>query len=364
MKKVKIVFVIHSLQAGGMERVVSILSNHIVENKDIEVHIILYGIYRDIFYPLSDKIQIHKPQFKFNNRNRFFSTLRTILFLREKIKFINPISVLSFGEYWDNLVLISTYGVNIPIYIADRSTPLKDLGKVQNILRNYLYPKASGLIVQTEKAKQIYQKIFKNLNISVIANPIRDIKNKKKIKRENIVIMVGRLINTKHQDRLIKIFSKIDNLDWKLILVGDDAKKQNNKEKLTQLINDLKLKNRVVLAGEQKDIESYYLKSKIFAFTSSSEGFPNVIGEAMSSGLPVVAYDCLSGPSDLIKNNNDGFLIPLFNDKIFKRKLELLMNDESLMMEIGNNAKKSIKKFNLDEISELFLSTILGKNRY
>lgn len=341
-----------------MERVVSELSNHFVGKRDIEVHIILYGIKREIFYTVNDKIPIHIPGFIFDNNKRFTSTLKTIFFLRKKINNLQPDAVLSFGEYWNNLVLLATYGLKTPIYIADRSTPLKDLGKIQNILRKLLYSTATGLVLQTEKAKQIYQKQFKNLNIAVIGNPIREIENKNNLNRENIILMVGRLIDTKHQDRLIKIFFKIDNSNWKLVLVGDNAKKQKNKKKLVKLIKDLKIENSVVLAGNQKDIESYYLRSKIFAFTSSSEGFPNVIGEAMSAGLPVVAYDCMAGPSEILTNNEDGFLIPLFDDKMFKDKLELIMNSEELRELMGQKAKINIKRFDSRKISEKLLSFI------
>lgn len=343
-----------------MERVVSELANHFEKKNELDIHIILYGIKRDVFYRINDNIKIHKPDFYFDDTKRLISTIKTILFLRKKIKSLQPITVLSFGEYWNNLVLLSTIGLKIPIYIADRSTPLKDLGRVQNTLRKYLYPTAKGLILQTEKAKQIYQNKFKNLNIAVIGNPIRKIENKDSVKRENIILMVGRLINTKHHDRLIKIFAKINKPDWKLVLVGGDAKKQKNKIKLEELITKLKINKSVVLAGNQKDVEKFHLKSKIFAFTSSSEGFPNVIGEAMSAGLPVVTYDCMAGPSDMITDNEDGFLIPLFNDTMFQKKLEILMDDDALGKRMGDKALKNIKQFDSEIVSDKFLKTILN----
>ena len=115
----------------------------------------------------------------------------------------------------------------------------------------------------------------------------------------------------------------------------------------------------MVLAGSQKEVEPYYLKSKIFAFTSSSEGFPNVIGEAMSAGLPVVAFDCMSGPSDMIANEKNGFLIELFNYESFKKHLQILMSDESLRLKLGLNAAESIQDFKIDEISKKYKKMIL-----
>ena len=338
---------------------VSELSNSFVTRNDIdEVHIILYGVNPIIFYNLDAKIKIHKPDFIFDTSKRFISTLKTIFFLRKKVKELQADSVLSFGEYWNNLVLLATYGVKTSIYIADRSTPLKNLGSIQNLLRNWLYPKASRLILQTQTAKSIYKEKFKNLRIDVIGNPIRTIVNKENLKRENIILMVGRLVDTKHHDRLITIFSKINKLDWKLILVGGDAQKQKNKVKLEKHINTLKISKNVILAGNQKDVESYYLKSKIFAFTSSSEGFPNVIGEAMSAGLPVISYDCIAGPSEIITDNEDGFLIPLFDDQLFQNKLSFLMTNEQQRVQMGIQAKKNIKRFNSHKIATQFLKVM------
>ncbi len=355
----KILIVIHSLKVGGMERVASELANSFGAQNNMEAHIILYGIKRDIFYSLNSNVIVHKPNFEFDNNNRTAATIKTLVFLRKKIKNVQPDTVLSFGEYWNNLVLLSTLGMKVPVYIADRSTPLKNLGKVQNRLRKYLYPKAEGLIVQTNKAKDIYKKSFKNLQIEAIGNPISQIDIHKDLARENIILTVGRLIETKHQDRLIKIFSKIKASDWKLVIVGANAKKQNTKEKLEELVKSLKLENHVIFAGNQKDVNSYYLKSKIFAFTSSSEGFPNVLGEAMAAGLPVVAYDCMAGPSEIITDGQDGYLIPLFDDDLFQQKLEFLMMNEDIRKVMGLKAIRNIKKYSADTIAAQFLKVIL-----
>ena len=338
------------------------LAGFFFKKENVTVHIVLYGIKRDIFYPLPEGIFIHKPSFAFDDTKRFASTIRTILFLRKKIKAINPDTVLSFGEYWNSLVLLSTLGMGYPVFVSDRSQPNKKLGKVQDLLRKQLYPFAKGVIAQTEKAKEIYQSIYKHRNITVIGNPIREISiGDKSVERENIVLMVGRLIKTKHQDKLIEIFAKINQSGWKLVIVGYDHLKQNNMEKLQALVKQLNVTDKVILAGKQYDVEGFYLKSKIFAFTSSSEGFPNVIGEAMSAGLPVVAFDCVAGPAEMIHDNKNGFLIPLFDDDLFQQKLALLMADDLLREKMGQAAKKSIQQFDVDSIGSQFYNFILTR---
>jgi glycosyltransferase involved in cell wall biosynthesis len=318
----------------------------------------LYGIKRDIFYQLPQNIKIHKPNFEFNNNLRLISTIRTFYSVRKIITKINPTTILSFGEIWNSFVLISLLGKSYPVYITDRCQPNKSLGKINDFLRIILYPKATGIIAQTETAKEIYFEQFKHKNIIVIGNPIRKIEPIEFVLKENIVLSVGRLINSKHHDELIKLFVSLNKPKWKLIIVGDDAIKQQNMVRLNTLITELNADEQVVLAGKQTDVDSYYLRSKIFAFTSSSEGFPNVIGEAQSAGLPVVAFDCIAGPSDLIQNEQNGFLIPLFNYQMFATKLNLMMEDAELAESMGSSAKQSVQKFESNIISEKFYQFI------
>lgn len=357
----KITFVIPSLHAGGMERVMSELITQFSLDKSLEIHLILYGITREVFYSVPENVTIHKPSFEFKNNHRLYYTIKTLFFLRRQIINIDPKTILSFGERWNNFVLLACLGLKYPIYVSDRCQPNKSLGKLHNWLRNKLYPRAKGVIAQTEKGKAIFEKMYSQTNIQVIGNPIRQISLEKKIEKENIVLTVGRLIETKHHDELIRLFVEINDPSWKLIIVGDDALKQRNRMKLELLIKELDAENKVFLAGSQKEVEPFYLKSKIFAFTSSSEGFPNVIGEAMSAGLPVVAFDCMSGPSDMIVNEENGYLIELFNYESFKKHLKTLMSDESLRLKLGLNAAESIQEFKIDEISKKYKKMILGQ---
>jgi GalNAc-alpha-(1->4)-GalNAc-alpha-(1->3)-diNAcBac-PP-undecaprenol alpha-1,4-N-acetyl-D-galactosaminyltransferase len=357
--KKRVCLVIPSLHAGGMERVMSELASYFATKPSIELHLILYGIKREIFYPLPANIAIHKPAFEFDNSNRMLSTIKTLFFLRKIIRRLNPTSVLSFGEYWNSFVLLSTVGLKYPVYVSDRCQPDKKLAFLHHQLRKYLYPTAAGVIAQTEKAKEIYKAFYHHSNVKVIANPIREIKTNGIIIKDNIVLSVGRLIKSKNHDELIKLFVKINKPGWKLIIVGDDAIKQQNASKLKKLIAELKAEEEVILAGKQTNVEAYYLTSKIFAFTSCSEGFPNVIGEAQSSGLPVIAFDCTAGPADLITNNANGYLIPLFDYTDFQSRLEELMNSDALQKKLGQQAQRDVKQYELKLICNKYLNFIL-----
>lgn len=353
--------VIHSLSLGGMERVMSLLANNFCKRKNVFVSILFTGKEPKIDFVLSDNISVIKPNFKFDSSNRLKSTIKIIKFIRLTVDRLSPDVVLSFGEYWNNLVLLSLFKLKYPVYISDRSQPNKNLGKLQNYLRNKLYPTASGYIAQTEKAREIACNKKWNSNTIVIGNPIKtelSLNQVNQFERENIVLTVGRLIPTKHIDQLIDIFKNVNNYMWKLVIVGGNAKNNKLLEEYRELVQQLGLEDNIELIGATNNVEEYYRKAKIFAFTSSSEGFPNVIAEAMSYGLPVISYDCVAGPSDLIEDGETGFLIEERNKKLYEKKLSKLMQDPDLRNRLVAKSLKKIKDFDIEEIADKFFNFI------
>ncbi len=356
----RLCLVIPSLQAGGMERAMSELAAFFCLQEDIEVHLVLYGKTAEVFYSVPQNLKIHRPVHSLNERFRTFHTLKRLIYLRKTVKEIRPDSILSFGEIWNSFVLVSLSGLRFPVFISDRCSPARTYNMIHSLLRKILYPLATGIICQTQKAKEIYEHQFNLKNTTVIGNPIRSISNEMKTEKENIVLMVSRLIRSKNQDKLIEIFLDIGISDWKLVLVGYDHLGQNYSQKLREIILRNKAEEKVILTGKQENVDLFYKKSRIFAFTSSSEGFPNAIGEAMSAGIPVVAFDCIAGPSEMIRNDYNGFLVPVHDSVAFREKLKLLMQDDDLRQKFGTRAKEDIGIFSPETICNRYLSFILN----
>ena len=341
-----------------MERVMSLLATYFYEDKGAEVHIIFIGKKREVAYELPEGLIIHKPQFIFNDQRRTFDTLKTLFFLRKRVRQINPDTILSFGEYWNNLTLLSLIGLRYSTFISDRSQPNKNLGRLHHFLREKLYPMSTGYIAQTREAARICLENGWNKNVTVIGNPIRKIKSYQEDKKENNVLSVGRLIPTKHFDVLIRIFAEINPADWKLVIVGGNAKSMTLMETYQHLIQELGMEKKILLTGESFEVDKYYAKSKIFAFTSSSEGFPNALGEAMKAGLAVIAYDCVAGPSDMIQDQKNGFLIPLHQKELFKTNLIKLMESETLRKNFGGQAHLEMEKYTVEKVGNLYYNFI------
>lgn len=353
MKK-KITLILPSLHSGGMERVMSILANQFIKYDDIQVDLILFSANPKLFYQIDKKVKIHTNQSK-KKWNKIILFFQTIWFIRKRVSEISPDAILSFGTQWNNIVLLALLGTKHKVFVSDRGSPNRVYAFPQELLKSILYPRASGIIAQTSISENVTRKRFRNANIITIGNPIRLVEdNHQKV---NQILSVGRLIKSKHHDRLIQIFNSLKNAeDWQLVIVGGNALRQSNYNKLNQLVNTLNLQGRVVLTGEQSSVDEYYTSSKIFAFTSSIEGFPNVVGEALSCGLPVVSYDCVAGPSEMIKNNFNGFLVPPFDDSMFLEKLQYLIDHPAERMRMSNNAKDIRIHFSEEVISRKFLS--------
>lgn len=355
--------VIPSLQPGGMERVMSELAGYFCQRNELQVYLVLYGREPEIFYKVPENILIYRPRSRFNDKFRQISTIGRLIFLRRVLNRINPDVVLSFGEYWNSFVLLALVGLPYPVFVSDRCSPSITFSTFHRLFRRFLYHRATGVIAQTDNARMLYSSQFKNDNICVIGNPIRKISGHIIPQyQEKIVLTVGRLIETKHHDKLIEIFAAIPSPDWKLIIVGGDALKQKNMVRLRELIQNLGMNERIILTGNQVDVDKYFLESRIFAFTSSSEGFPNVIGEAMSAGLPVIAFNCVAGPADLIQNGHNGFLVPLFDYEEFRSRLKQLMNDEDMCRRLGNKGMETIQEFSLETIGTKYYNFIFSNN--
>jgi GalNAc-alpha-(1->4)-GalNAc-alpha-(1->3)-diNAcBac-PP-undecaprenol alpha-1,4-N-acetyl-D-galactosaminyltransferase len=155
------------------------------------------------------------------------------------------------------------------------------------------------------------------------------------------------------------MFASLASDDWDLVILGDDAQSQTHRARLEALAGSLGVAERVSIMGTVEDVEDYYRRASIFAFPSSSEGFPNALAEAMAHGMSCVSYDCCAGPGDLITEGETGYLVPVFDDAEFADRLERLMSDRGLREEMGRKAKESMKAFAAHRIAQQYAEAIL-----
>lgn len=342
---------------GGMERVMAGFANYLTTHEDLEVTLILM-LKVDIFYKVDDRIKIIEPDFQYKKKNRILYLIKILFWLRKEIKKVKPNTILSFGEYWNSVMLASVYGLKIPKYISDRSKPTIEWKGYNEIVRKATYKTATGFVAQTELSAQIIEERYSIQNFLIAGNPIRKIELVNDTERNNIIISVGRLIEYKQFNKLINIFSKLSNTgNWKLMILGNGPLYED----LQKQIKDLNLQDKIILCGAVKNVDEYLIKSKIFAFTSHYEGFPNALAEGMMAGCSCISFDCVAGPSDIIKDGENGYLIPLNDEEQFRAKLQLLVNNPLMIEKFRTEGLRSIQKYREDIVNKRMMEFILNK---
>ena len=229
----------------------------------------------------------------------------------------------------------------IPVIISERTNPYhQKLSPFWQLLRKISYRYSDILVVQTETIRKFFDGKIDGKKLMILPNPISNESTQKRIlnnwfEKKNIILSVGRLIPSKAHDMLIRAFAQTNHKGWELWIAGNGPEY----DKLKKLINELKVADQVKLLGLVKDTPTLYNTSKIFAFSSTYEGFPNALIEAMHFGLACISTDCPTGPAELIKDGENGFLVPMNDIKAMGEKLTILMEKPSKIEEFG---KKSV----------------------
>ncbi len=357
----KIAIVIPKLTCGGTERTAVELANYCV-SKGINVTIML--MHKEVkFYGINPDVNLVEPSVYKRKIGKLIYPFFIIYFLRTRLKKVEPDIVLALG--YIVYTLFSSLFIRTKVIISFRSSPNRvrfPNNRVLNLLYKFSHwiikDRVDGMIAQTTMALEIYNRRY-NCPIVVIPNFLRDLK-KYEIAKQNQIVNVGHCSFEKGQHYLIKAFAELDAPDWKLVIVGDGPKRME----LQGLSELLGVSDRVIFTGYRKDVDFFLAQSKIFASTSIIEGYPNALIEAMATPLPAVCFNCVSGPSDIIVDGENGFLIKVGDIQAFAVKLQELIDQPKLRERIQ---KKAIEIKYDNDISKIapkyleFFSEIVGE---
>lgn len=355
----KVLLITPDLAVGGAQRVVTELAAFF-HKQGKEVMILCLFRDKPVFYTLNKNISVLMPSFTY--KLSLVSLIRLFTYIRTEAKKFKPDIILSFHHRYNPFVIVSLLFTRYPVYVSDRSSPYNKLKPFfLEWMRRLFYPCAAGLIVQTDLARQIKKKQRLNKNIYVLPNPIKQSEATINAPaKADQIIYVARLDHRKGHAELLRAFAKVpDAKNWKLVLAGDGSLLHP----LQQMAQDLGIAGQVVFAGARKDVDTLLKESRIFAFPSLSEGFPNALLEAMGAGLPCVSFDCISGPSELITDGINGFLVAVGDEDTFAKKLKLLMNDGELRNRLGSSALQVNEKYHPESVLTPFI-TYLENSRY
>jgi glycosyltransferase involved in cell wall biosynthesis len=334
---------------AGTERAVSNLANILVKNHKVLI-ISTDSYFGESKYILNSEVSIFHLGLKIGEKNELLKKIYYYYLLINKLKIIcskNNITCL-IGTYSLFNVLVTFLPRKIK-KIGCEHFNYESAGKIQKILRRIFYSNLSQVVVLTERDKQNYKFLT---NCSVIPNSFSFIPSRMSSCEEKLIISVGRLNYQKGYDLLldIAVLLKEKIPDWHIIIYGDGEEKT----KLMNKIQQLNINKFVTIHNFVNEIEGIYEKAGIYISTSRFEGFPMVLLEAQSCGVPAVSFDCPCGPSDIIIENKTGYLVPLGDIKGFADRVLELANNTTKRIGFGKSASESAKRFNTDNISKLW----------
>ncbi|HDL5700300.1 TPA: glycosyltransferase [Mannheimia haemolytica] len=213
---------------------------------------------------------------------------------------------------------------------------------------------ADKIVTLTSQGKKIYTENY-SINpdkIEVIHNWIDNIHyNFKYDSKCKKLVTVGRFHPEKGYNFVVDIAKKIYEKypDWYWDIYGDGDE---------EIMTDLSNMPNIKLKGIVKGIENIFPHHSIYVMTSYYEGLPLVLLEAKQFSLPIVSFDCPTGPSEIIRNNENGFLIDNYNVDLMFEKISLLIEDRNKRIQFSNNASLDIDKFSKPTIIKQWLNLI------
>ncbi|MFL7040947.1 glycosyltransferase [Vibrio lentus] len=353
-------FFINSLVGGGTEKICVNLANELaIRGRDITVYVLdtehEHNIDSTVCVEFLGKSTASKSFFKIKKIIDKMSDSDSILVFNHELAIVT---------YWVKLLsgkkirIISRINNTLSITIQFKSLKYRLLvGRVMKIF----YSKIDSFIFQSNGIKE---DLFDNYNLSndcdyhVIPNfvdvPTINEHSRVEMKRRKIVY-VGRLVKQKNIDDILEALRiLIDRgCEVDLDIIGEGVER----ERLVSLTDKLKIGKFVNFLGLKKDVSQYYLSSHLTVLSSFNEGFPNVLIESLSYGIPVVSYDCPSGPSEIIIDGTNGFLVEHLNVNKLAEGLEKALKHNW----DKNELLHSIQKYERSKVIDQYDKVLYGK---
>lgn len=364
----EIAFIIHSIAVkGGLERIVKIKTDSLCD------------IYKSNLICMYD---LGEPAYEINSKIRIFYLNKGLKRIRETFisNFLKLKEIIQENNV--KLIIIEGRGVNFIPLLLKIFYKIKVVFVDHGSLNGYKITKTTRkerfcnyidqlfiiklcdkIITLTEKEKNEYLRTFNisEKKVDYIYNFIDDKLMDGKVKynsNEKKIITVGRIEHDKGIEELIEVGKIVFNKfpEWRWHIYGDGT--IDYIKYIEDLIKKYDLGKNIILKGKSNNIYNLYNKYSLFVMTSHHEGLPMVLLEAKAKKLPLVSFDIKSGPSDVIRDGIDGFLIKPFDCKMMADKICELLENAKLRQTFSNNAYGNISKFSKEKIIKQWINLI------
>lgn len=338
-----ILFLTSSMQGGGAERVVALLSNAWLDEGHNVTLMPTFSGRGGCSFALHPKVEL---DYLADHVNGARGKVRRLWALRRVIRQRKPDVVVAFLTDVNVAALLAAWKTGVPVVVSERTYPPLLRPKPRRaiaFLRRITYRLATAVVVQSDQTLDWITAECSGSNAVVIANPfVFPLSVAEPViqpltflpDERNCVIAVGRFDPLKRHDLLIAAFARVALLhpDWDLAILGDGPERCA----LEKLVISTGLAGRVFMPGFVGNPGDWYQRASIYVMTSAYEGFPNALLEAMVHGLAAVAFDIKTGPREIMQNGRIGILLP-DDDHVRRLSAALagLIREEALRKEIG-----------------------------
>lgn len=346
---------------AGTERVLYNIAEHLSENKENTVTLLLTGKETELVLNI-DKLRVDICFLNtvteggsgfLNDFSYYYKLYKNVLkYLKSKsenVKYVciatNPI--LAFISYLAAKKILP----NSLSVVSCEHFSIDVAGRLSKYIRQLFY-KNVAVVALTERDREVIESRYHPKLCVCIPNAIPfELKSYVYSDSKKTILAIGRLTSQKGFDLLIRSFALVakEHKDWELKIIGDDY---GDKEALNELIVQNELVNVSILPATA-DIHKYYEEAAFYILSSRFEGLPMVLLEAMGYGLPIVAFNCPTGPAELVDESN-GFLVENGDLSEMANAAALLMNDKQLLLEKSNGSEKRAKKYTKNNINSIW----------
>lgn len=345
-------------RSGGTERVSTVLANELQKDNDLNVSFLsLWENHSESFYYIDESIN---RSVLFNKESTGF--YRFISYVRRIRKFIkkNNIDVLI-----DIDGILDMYSIPALFKLKTKLISWEQFNFYNNPYVNYrkLTRKmaakwADAIVVITKEDKGYYEEnLIIRHTIEQIYNPMTiEISDDSYDLNSKTILSIGRMTEQKGFDMLPDISKGVfdKHPDWNWIIIGDGEDKQ----RVIERIKEYGLESNISIINNVKNIEDYYKKSALYVMTSRYEGFGLVLTEAQAYHLPCISFRCPAGPSEIIRENENGLLVDCLETGTMTNEINRLIESNELRKKYSDNALKEIGRFYIKNISKQWISLI------